>query len=70
MYLFTINQFLKYEISRRQLGDELEVLEKNLKKDYYSYTFPKGSKLVRKIDPLLISTLKTVKWNNLVSNYN
>jgi len=61
---------LKYEISRRQLGDELEVLEKNLKKDYYSYTFPKGSKLVRKIDPLLISTLKTVKWNNLVSNYN
>jgi len=61
---------LKYEISRRQLGDELEVLEKSLKKDYYSYTFPKGSELVRTIDPLLISTLKSVKWNNLVSNYN
>ena len=61
---------LTYEISKRNLGDKLEILEKNLKKDYYSYTFPKGSKLVKIIDPLLISTLKTVKWNKLVSEYN
>lgn len=61
---------LQYEISRRELDDDFEVLERNLKKDYFSYTFPKGSNLVDKIDPLLISTLKTVKWNTLMSTYN
>lgn len=60
---------LKYEIERRGLEDEIEILQKSLKKDYYSYSFPKNSPLVDIIDPALISTLKTMKWSNLMSKY-
>lgn len=60
---------LKYEIERRGLEDEIEILQKTLKKDYYSYSFPKNSSLVDRINPALISTLKTMKWSNLMSQY-
>lgn len=60
---------LKYEIDRRNLNDELEVLQQTLKRDYYSYSFPKGSHLIEKINPTLIATLKTMEWNNLIKNY-
>ncbi len=68
--LFVYDQpILKYEIDRRNLNDELEVLQKTLKRDYYSYSFPKGSGLVEKINPVLIATLKTMEWNNLIKDY-
>ena len=60
---------LKYEIEKLELGDDLEVLQKTLKKDYYSYSFPKDSKLVDKIDPALISTMKTMQWSSLMKDY-
>jgi ABC-type amino acid transport substrate-binding protein len=60
---------LNYIIEEEGLEDELEVLQRTLKKDYYSYSFPKDSELVDKINPLLISTLKTMEWNNLIGNY-
>lgn len=60
---------LSYLIEQQELEDELEVLPKTLKKDYYSYSFPKDSKLVDSINPLLISTLKTMEWNNLIKDY-
>ncbi len=60
---------LKYEIERRNLNDELEVLQKTLKRDYYSYSFPKGSDLVKEINPVLIATLKSMEWNNLIKDY-
>lgn len=68
--LFVYDQpILKYEIARIEAGDELEVIERSLKKDYYSYSFPKGSALLERINPLLIATLKTMKWNQLIEEY-
>lgn len=60
---------LKYEIDRRELNGELEVLQQTLKRDYYSYSFPKDSPLVEQIDPLLVSTLKSMEWNQLIREY-
>lgn len=60
---------LKYEIEKLKLDDDLEVLQKTLKKDYYSYSFPKDSKLVDEIDPSLISTMKTMQWSSLMKDY-
>lgn len=68
--LFVYDQpILKYEIERRNLNDELEVLQQTLKRDYYSYSFPKGSLLAKEINPVLIATLKTMEWNNLIKDY-
>lgn len=61
---------LKFEIERLGLSDELEILGQSLKKDYYSYAFPKNSKLKKEIDPILVRTLKTMEWANLVKDYN
>ncbi|MCX2680878.1 transporter substrate-binding domain-containing protein [Galbibacter sp. EGI 63066] len=59
---------LKYIISEQGF-DELEVLPNRLKKDYFSYAFPKGSSLTKKINPELISVLKTMEWNTLIKDY-
>lgn len=68
--LFVYDQpILNYYISNHSLQDKFVVLPKMLKKDYYSYSFPKGSTLVEKIDPILVSTLKTMEWQNLVKDY-
>lgn len=68
--LFVYDQpILKYEIDRIDMNDELEILPQPLKRDYYSYSFPKGSPLLEEINPVLISTLKTMEWNNLVQAY-
>jgi len=60
---------LRYEIKRRGLEDEIEILPKTLKKDYYGYSFPKNSALVDEINPILISVLKTMEWNSIMSKY-
>ena len=60
---------LDYYIEQKELGDELELIPRTLKKDYYSYTFPPDSELIELIDPILIATLKTMVWNNLVKEY-
>ena len=60
---------LNYYIEQKELGDELELVPRTLKKDYYSYSFPTDSELIKVIDPILIGTLKTMAWNNLVKDY-
>lgn len=60
---------LNYEIERRDAADELEVIQRTLKRDYYSYSFPKNSPLVEIIDPILVSTLKSMEWNQLIQEY-
>lgn len=60
---------LNFYLDQMQLGEELEILQKTLKKDYYSYSFPKGSELVDIVNPVLVGTLKTMEWNQLVSDY-
>ena len=61
---------IKFEIQREDLSDDLEILGQSLKKDYYSYAFPKDSKLLEVINPVLIRTLKTMEWATLVKDYN
>ncbi|MCH4823071.1 transporter substrate-binding domain-containing protein [Gramella lutea] len=61
---------LKYEINRMDFSNDLEILGQSLKKDYYSYAFPKGSDLRIKIDPILVRTLKTMEWSSQVKDYN
>ena len=60
---------LRYEIDKLNLGNSIEVLEKTLKKDYYSYSFPKNSDLVDQIDPALVRMLKRMEWENLNKEY-
>lgn len=60
---------LTYIIEQEELEDELEVLQKTLKKDYYSYSFPKDSELLKTINPILVGTLKTMEWNQLIRGY-
>ena len=68
--LFVYDQpILNYYIEENGLGNDLVVLQKTLKKDYYSYSFPKGSTLVKKIDPVLVGTLKTMEWNTIIKDY-
>ncbi|PTX43144.1 amino acid ABC transporter substrate-binding protein (PAAT family) [Christiangramia gaetbulicola] len=61
---------LKFEIERLDLSDDLEILGQSLKKDYYSYAFPKDSRLLKKVDPILVRTLKSMEWANLIRDYN
>lgn len=60
---------LRYEIDRRDAGDELEVIQRTLKRDYYSYSFPKNSPMIDVIDPILVGTLKSMEWSQLIRDY-
>ncbi len=60
---------LRYEIQKQDLSDEIEILGQSLKKDYYSYAFPKNSKLLPLIDPILVRSLKTMEWSTLTEDY-
>ncbi|UZH53904.1 transporter substrate-binding domain-containing protein [Salinimicrobium tongyeongense] len=60
---------LSYYIEEKEVQEELTVLENSLKKDYYSYSFPKNSELLDRINPILVGSLKTMEWNSLISEY-
>lgn len=60
---------MNYEIQRSDLEDEIEILPQILKKDYYSYAFPKDSNLLTQIDPILVRTLKSMEWSKLLEKY-
>ncbi|WP_231563207.1 transporter substrate-binding domain-containing protein [Salegentibacter sp. Hel_I_6] len=60
---------LRYEINRRGLENEIEIHPKTLKKDYYGYSFPKNSKLLDTINPVLIGVMKSMEWNTIMSEY-
>lgn len=60
---------LRYEIQKQDLSDDIEILGQSLKKDYYSYAFPKNSKLLPLIDPILVRSLKTMEWSTLTEDY-
>lgn len=59
---------LQYEVSQQDLSDDLTVLENSLKKDYFSYSFPIDSPLIKIINPKLISVLKSMEWNRLAES--
>jgi ABC-type amino acid transport substrate-binding protein len=60
---------LKYLIEENKLDAELVVIEKSLKKDYYGYTFPKGSPLLEVVNPVLVEMLKSPEWSLQEAKY-
>lgn len=60
---------LQYEIEKQGIDNKVEVLQKTLKKDYYSYSFPKDSPWLSVINPQLVKTLKTMEWRTLIRDY-
>jgi ABC-type amino acid transport substrate-binding protein len=53
---------LEYHLKQQNLSD-LYLVEKNLKTDYYSFSYPKGSYLRDTLDPLIVRALKSQSWN-------
>ena len=45
-------------------------MDKDLKTDYYSFSFPKGSKLRNALDPLVVRQLKSSRWNRRLNQLN
>lgn len=58
-----------YEIEQQNLKDKIQILPHILRKDYFSYCFPKDSKIEEQINPYLISTLKSVNWMSVIKKY-
>lgn len=53
---------LSYHMRQMDL-DHLVLSPKNLKTDYYSFSFPKGNGLRDKLDPLVVRALKSEQWS-------
>jgi len=53
---------LKYYLNQMEL-EGLVLSKKDLKTDYYSFSFPKGSKLRDYLDPFVVKALKSERWN-------
>jgi polar amino acid transport system substrate-binding protein len=54
---------LQYHINQNDAFSGLRLIDKNIKMDYYSFAFPKGSPLVSELDPYILATLKSPEWN-------
>lgn len=53
---------LKYGLMKGDYPD-LIIEERNLKTDYYSFAYPKGSRLRAHFDPKIVKALKSDSWN-------
>ena len=60
---------LLYQLQQRGLSEDYVVIDRDFKTDYYSYSFPRGSQLLNKIEPSIIRILKTPEWNMKISKY-
>jgi len=47
----------------------LQLLKRDLKTDYYSFSFPKGSALRDVFDPVIVRALKSPAWNRLLRQF-
>ncbi len=69
-YLFVYDlPILQYEVKEQDLEKDIEILERSLKRDYFSYSFPKNTTLVEPINPEIIAVLKTMEWSKITENY-
>jgi len=59
---------LRYQIERDSLN-ELEVLPYRFNPQYYSFGLPKGSPLLRHINPLLLQETETTTWRIILADY-
>ena len=60
---------LQYYIHQGDHQNELQILPKSLSTDYYSFSFPKNSKLESKINPLLVEAINSAEWKRDLEIY-
>lgn len=48
--------------------DDLQLMGKDLKTDYYSFSYPQGSPLRKQLDPVIVRALKSERWNRKVQD--
>lgn len=53
---------LKYALNQRE-ETNLVLSKRDLKIDYYSFTYPKGSMLQHYLDPFVVKALRSERWN-------
>lgn len=61
---------LRYIIQRDLLSDELQVLPNQFLTQYYAFAFPRGSKLVNTINPVILDVINDITWNAMMRKYN
>ena len=59
---------LKYYLHEMELDDIL-ISKKNLRTDYYSFSYPRGSKLRDFMDPYVVQVLNSDEWSYKVKNH-
>ncbi|MEQ8909461.1 MAG: transporter substrate-binding domain-containing protein [Vicingaceae bacterium] len=60
---------LRYYLQKEDYESPLKVLPLHLNRQYYSFAFPKGSKLLDQLNPELIRLIGTEKWNEQVMQF-
>ncbi len=61
---------LRYTISENNLQKKLIILPSKFNTQYYSFSLPKKSSLLDKINPFLLKEINSPGWSNILSRYN
>jgi polar amino acid transport system substrate-binding protein len=61
---------LRYTISENDLQNTIIILPSKFNTQYYSFSLPKKSKLLDKINPLLLKEINSPSWSDILSRYN
>lgn len=58
---------LSHQISEMDVEEELTIADKGFKTDYYSFSFPKNSPYLTKVNKALVGKLKSKEWEEMKS---
>ena len=61
---------LRYIISESSLQKNIIILPSKFNTQYYSFSLPKESSLLDKINPLLLKEINSTDWPNILNRYN
>ena len=61
---------LKYILRKNNLQDRLTVLPSKFNTQYYSFSLPRESNLLDKINPLLLKEINSPAWADILNRYN
>ena len=60
---------LMHQLEEKGLLEDFAIIDNSFKIDYYSYTFPKNSELVKLLNPRIIDKLKSPEWNMQIEKF-
>ena len=61
---------LRYTISENNFQKEITILPSKFNTQYYSFSLPRKSDLLDKINPLLLKEINSPHWSDILSRYN